>query len=153
DARTAQIGGGLQILACLALALWSSLVPLLFFTALLGFSHLMMVISQQVLCTRVSGRGAMERMLGNYMLANAIGQGVGPYIVGWPGGDASTPPTQLLFWIGVVSACGSAVTALLLRSPGTPTPPIEGRKPTPVREIVSLPGIKILFFISVITVA
>jgi MFS family permease len=153
DARTAWIGGGLQVVACLGLALWPSLPALLFFTAILGSSHLMLVISQQVLCTRLGGHGSLERMLGNYMLANAVGQGVGPYIVGWAGGEASIPPTQLLFWFGLVAACFSCASALMLRSPGTPTPPIEGRKPMPVRDIVSLPGIKILFFVSVVTVA
>jgi MFS family permease len=153
DARTAWIGGGLQVIACLGLALWQSLPALLFFTALLGSSHLMLVISQQVLCTRVGGIGSMERMLGNYMLANAVGQGVGPYIVGMAGGEASIPPTQLLFWLGLVAACFSCLSALMLRSPGTPTPPVEGSRPMPVRDIVRLPGIKILFVMSIVTVS
>jgi len=153
DARTAWIGGGLQVVACAGLALWQSLPSLLFFTAVLGASHLMLVISQQVLCTRVHGLGSMERMLGNYMLANAVGQGVGPYIVGWSGGQASIPPTQLLFWLGLVAACFSCASALLLRSPGTPTPPVEGSRPMPVRDIVSLPWIKILFVMSIVTVS
>jgi MFS family permease len=153
DARTAWIGGGLQVAACSGLALFPSLAGLLFFTAILGLGHLMLVIAQQVLCTRVNGVGAMERMLGNYMLANAIGQGVGPYIVGWTGGDASIPPTQMLFFIGIGASCLSALSALMLRSPGTPTPPVEGSRPMPVRDIVSLPGIKILFFVSLVTVA
>jgi MFS family permease len=153
DARTAWIGGGLQVIACAGLALWQSLPALLLFTALLGTSHLMLVISQQVLCTRLGGRGSMERMLGNYMLANAVGQGVGPYIVGWTGGDASIPPTQLLFWIGLAASCLSCLSALMLRSPGTPTPPVEGSKPMPVRDILRLPGITTLFVMSIVTVS
>src|SRR5262245_35625059 len=153
DARTAWIGGALQVLACTGFVVWQSLPALLVFTALLGSSHLLLVISQQVLCTRVSGRGSMERMLGNYMLANAIGQGVGPTIVGWVGGDASIPPTQLLFWLGLLAACFSAASALMLRSPGTPTPPVEGSRPMPVRDILRLPGITILFVMSIVTVS
>jgi MFS family permease len=153
DARTAWIGGVLQIVACAGLALWQSLAALLFFTAVLGIAHLMLVISQQVLCTRQGGRGTMERMLGNYMLANAVGQGVGPYIVGWAGGDASIPPTQLLFWIGLVAACFTCASALLLRSGGAPKPPGVRPAPMPVREIVRLPGIAMLFFVSMVTVA
>src|SRR6266550_605692 len=139
DARTAWIGGILQVIACVGLALWQSLTAL--------------VISQQVLCTRVGGIGSMERMLGNYMLANAVGQGVGPYIVGWTGGDASIPPTQLLFWIGLGASALSCLSALMLRSPGTPTPPVEGSKPMPVRDILRLPGITILFVMSIVTVS
>ena len=153
DARTAWIGGILQVIACVGLALWQSLTALLVFTALLGTAHLMLVISQQVLCTRVGGIGSMERMLGNYMLANAVGQGVGPYIVGWTGGDASIPPTQLLFWIGLGASALSCLSALMLRSPGTPTPPVEGSKPMPVRDILRLPGITILFVMSIVTVS
>src|SRR5205809_1972791 len=153
DARTAWIGGGLQVAACAGLALWQSLAALLFFTALLGMAHLMLVISQQVLCTRQGGRRAMERMLGNYMLANAVGQGVGPYIVGWAGGEASIPPTQLLFWIGLVAACFTCASALLLRSGGTPMPQGTRPSPMPVREIMRLPGITMLLFVSLVTVA
>jgi MFS family permease len=153
DARTAWIGGALQVVACAGLALWQSLIALLFFTALLGMAHLMLVISQQVLCTRQGGRRTMERMLGNYMLANAVGQGVGPFIVGWAGGDASIPPTQLLFWIGLVAACFTCASALWLRSGGAPTPQGTRPPPMPVREIVRLPGIAMLFFVSMVTVA
>src|SRR5258705_13744563 len=41
DARTAWIGGVLQIVACAGLALRQSLAALLFFTAVLGIAHLM----------------------------------------------------------------------------------------------------------------
>jgi MFS family permease len=153
DARTAWIGGGLFVVACAGFALWQSLVALLFFTAVLGLAHMMLVISQQVLCTRQGGRRSMERMLGNYMLANAVGQGVGPSIVGWAGGEASIPPTQLLFWIGLGVSCFACASALLLRSGVPPPPHGERPPPMPVREIVRLPGITILFFVSLVTVA
>ena len=51
---------------------------LLLFTALLGLGHLMLVISQQVLCATDPTPGALERNIGNYMVANAIGQGARP---------------------------------------------------------------------------
>jgi predicted MFS family arabinose efflux permease len=145
----------LQVIACAGFALSQSLVALLAFTALLGIAHLMLVISQQVLCTRHGGGapGAMERMLGNYMLANAVGQGVGPYIVGWAGGSASIPPTQLLFWIGLGASTLSFASTLFLRSNSPQEKRPEGTPPVPVREIARLPGIRAIFFVSVITVA
>src|SRR2546425_85829 len=73
--------------------------------------------------------------------------------IGLAGGDASIPPTQLLFWIGLGASGLSALSALMLRSPGTPTPPIEGSRPMPVRDILRLPGITILFLMSVVTVS
>jgi MFS family permease len=153
DARTAWIGGVLQIVACAGLALSQTLTALLVCTALLGISHLMLVISQQVLCTRLKGPGAMERMLGNYMVANAVGQGVGPYVVGWAGGTASIPPTQLLFWIALATAVATCISAWMLR-PGRPaTPRAEGRKPIPILDIARIPGLPVIFFLSVVTVA
>lgn len=153
DARTAWIGGGLLVVACAGFVLWHSLPGLLLCTALLGIAHLMLVISQQVLCARHGGRDGVDRMIGNYMVANAIGQGFGPAIVGWVGGSASIPPTGLLFAIGLAFAALTATAALFLR-PGAPRPQRPaGDKPVPVREIARIPGLKLIFFVSVVTVA
>src|SRR5262245_56017717 len=153
DARTAWIGGGLLVAASAGLAIWQSLVALLLFTALLGIAHLMLVISQQVLCARHGGRAGVDRMIGNYMVANAVGQGFGPAVVGWAGGSASIPPTQLLFTIGLGFAVLTFLTGLLLR-PGPPRPPRpEGDRPVPVGRIARIPGLKLIFFVSVVTVA
>jgi len=153
DARTAWIGGGLLVVACAGFALAPSLIILLWATSLLGIAHLMLVISQQVLCTRQSGPGMMERMIGNYMVANAVGQGVGPSIVGWAGGSASIPPTQFLFWIGLLVSALTFASALLLRSSRPRVARGEGKKPVPVRDIARIPGIRVIFFVSVVTVA
>jgi MFS family permease len=153
DARTAWIGGGLLVVACAGFALSHSLVMLLLSTAILGTAHLLLVISQQVMCTRQSGPGVMERMLGNYMVANAVGQGVGPSIVGWVGGSASIPPTRLLFWIGLFVSVLTCASALMLRSGQPRTPRLERKKPIPVADIARIPGIRAIFFVSVVTVA
>jgi MFS family permease len=153
DAKTAWIGGVLLVVAGAGFAIWQSLAALLAFTALLGVAHLMLIISQQVLCARHGGQQGVDRMIGNYMVANAIGQGVGPSIVGWAGGSASIPPTELLFTIGFAFAALTCVSAMFLRS-GPPRPPRpEGMRPVPVIEIARIPGLKLIFFVSVVTVA
>jgi MFS family permease len=153
DARTAWFGGGVLVIACAGFALLQSLPALLLCTALLGFAHLMLVISQQVLCARHGGQDGVDRMIGNYMVANAVGQGIGPSIVGWAGGSASIPPTRLLFTIGLAFATLTLAGSLLLR-PGPPRPPKPaGDKPVPVAEIARIPGLKLIFFVSVVTVA
>jgi MFS family permease len=152
DTRTAWMGGGLMSVACAGLFLWQSLVGLLIFTAVLGIGHLLLVISQQVLCTRDPTPGAMERMIGNYMVANAVGQGFGPYLVGWAGGDASLPPTHFLFGIGFGVSLLTFAVSFLLRA-GTPRVVKAEQKPVPVRDIASIPGIRIVFFLSIVTVA
>jgi len=52
---------------------------LLLLTALLGVSHLFIMASQQMLCIRCAGPRGRDRVFGNYMVASAIGQGLGPY--------------------------------------------------------------------------
>ncbi len=153
DARTAWIGGSLMVVACAGFATFQSLPALLLCTALLGIAHLMLVISQQVLCARHGGRDGVDRMVGNYMVANAVGQGIGPSIVGFAGGSASIPPTRLLFTIGLAVAVVTLMGSLMLR-PGPPRPPKpEGHKLVPVGEIARIPGLKLIFFVSVVTVA
>jgi MFS family permease len=153
DARTAWIGGSLMVVACTGFATFRSLPALLLCTALLGIAHLMLVISQQVLCARHGGKDGVDRMVGNYMVANAVGQGIGPSIVGWAGGSASIPPTRLLFTIGLAVAVFTLAGSLMLR-PGPPRPPKpEGHKLVPVGEIARIPGLKLIFFVSVVTVA
>jgi MFS family permease len=153
DTRTAWMGGGLMTVACAGLVLWQSLAGLLVFTAVLGIGHLLLVISSQVLCTRDPAPGALERMIGNYMVANAVGQGVGPFIVGWAGGDASIPPTHLLFMIGLGVAFLTFAVSFLLRAGAPRLARAKEHKPLPVREIANIPGIRIIFFLSIVTVA
>jgi MFS family permease len=153
DARTAWIGSGLLVTACAGFALSGSMATLLLSTALLGIAHLMLVISQQVLCVRHGGPAGMDSMLGNYMVANAVGQGIGPYIVGWAGGAASIPPTAFLFVVGLFVSFLALATALMLRPSGARKSPPEGTKPVPVRDILRLPGLPAIFFVSVVTVA
>jgi MFS family permease len=154
DARTAWIGSGLLVLACAGFVLGTSLVWLLIATAILGTGHMVMVISQQVLCARQGGPGGLERVLGNYMVANAVGQGVGPYIVGWAGGAASIPPTHFLFVIALVAAVVCCVSSFMLRpDPGATVRWRErASKPIPVMDILRLPGLNTVLFVSVITV-
>ncbi len=116
DARAAWIGSGLLVAACAGFLFWSnSVTGLLLFTALLGVSHVYMMASQQMLCIRSAGPRGRDAAFGNYLVAAAIGQGLGPYVIAWAGGAATVPPTDKLFTIGLIIACVSMVTAGLLR--------------------------------------
>jgi predicted MFS family arabinose efflux permease len=152
DAATTWIGGGLLIVGCAGFVLLPSLPGILASTALLGTAHLLFVVSQQVQCTRCgTGPGAMERAIGSYMVANAAGQGVGPYIVGLAGGSASVPPTHLLFAVGVGGAVLTAACALLTRSTGAHKLPPERARP-PLRELLFAPGLTAIIVVSIVTV-
>jgi predicted MFS family arabinose efflux permease len=153
DAQTTWIGSALLVFACAGFALFPNLIALLIFTAITGTAHLLLVISQQVVCTRCgSGPGAMERAIGNYMVANAVGQGVGPYIVGLAGGSASIPPTHLLFVISLGGAVLVLASSFMIRPAGVRTPKAERAKPPPLRELLFIPGITTIMLVSVVTV-
>ena len=153
DAATTWIGSALLVFACAGFALFPNLIALLIFTAITGTAHLLLVISQQVVCTRCgSGPGAMERAIGNYMVANAVGQGVGPYIVGVAGGSASIPPTHLLFVISAAGAVLVLASSFMIRPAGARKPKAERAKPPPLRELLFIPGITTIMLVSVVTV-
>ena len=153
EARTAMIGSTIICVACAGFALWPTLAGLLIFTALLGLGHLMLVISQQVLCATDPAPGALERNIGNYMVANAIGQGLGPYIVGFVGGSASIPPTQFLFTAAFIGSFVMFATALMLRPLGPRKHRAEGIPPMPLKDILELPGIRVILLVGMTVVA
>jgi predicted MFS family arabinose efflux permease len=153
ETRTAMIGAGLLCLSCGGFALWSSLTGLLIFTAILGLGHLMLVISQQILCATDPRPGAIERNIGNYMVANAIGQAIGPYIVGYVGGTASVPPTQWLFSAAFFASFVMFAAALFLRLAGPRKVKVEKSDPMPLREILDLPGIRVILFVGAMVVS
>jgi predicted MFS family arabinose efflux permease len=153
ETRTAAIGAGILCVACGGFALWSSLLGLLLFTAVLGLGHMMLVISQQVLCATDPTPGALERNIGNYMVSNAIGQAIGPYIIGAVGGDASVPPTQGLFWAAFIGSFVMFAAALMLRVGGPRKLRVDKGEPTPLREILRMPGLWVILFVGVTVVS
>jgi MFS family permease len=152
DLNMIRAGGVLLVVACLGMALFPQIYPLLVFTAVLGIGHLFLNIGMQVLCAQQPGPGVMERMLGNYMVATAVGQGAGPAIVGWVGGSVAIPPTQPLFWIGFGIAILAFISCIFLRSGHRVAPKASGEKPTPVRDIIRSPGFLVVFSVSVVSV-
>ena len=116
DARAAQIGSALMLTAGTGLCFFAP-TPLLMlgFTALLGVSHLFLMASHQMLCVRAAGDHNRDAVFGNFLMMTGIGQGLGPFIVGWVGGSARVPDTKLLFLIGVGAAVTAMVVALFLR--------------------------------------
>jgi hypothetical protein len=152
DAVTTWIGGGLLVVSCLGFVLFPNLIGIMISTSIMGTAHLLFVVSQQVQCTRCGkGPGAMERAIGNYMVANAVGQGVGPFIVGLAGGSASVPPTHFLFELCLGGAALTAALALLTRPSGEPKIP-AGRAKVPLRDLLFIPGLNAIMLVSCITV-
>jgi MFS family permease len=114
----------------------------------------MLMASQQMLCVRAAGPRSMEGVFGNYMVAGAIGQGLGPYVVGWVGGEAAVPPTQHLFIVGAALAALSLAVVLTIR-PAKRDKPVEtaGGELVPVRDILRIPGLVAVVTAGVVVVS
>jgi MFS family permease len=119
DSISAWGGAFLMLLACAGLRLWpSSAFSLLAFSVLLGFGQMFCMAAHQMIAVRCAGSISREHVFGYHMIAIAIGQGLGPMMLGWLGGDTKIPPTELLFTIALAGAGISQVVAFGLR----PTP-------------------------------
>ena len=134
--------------------LWPSAVGLVVVTTFMGIGHIMLMASQQMLCVRAAKNPrAMELVFGNYMVAGAIGQGAGPYIVGWAGGSATVPPTHFLFTVACVCAVVSFLVSLTMR-PRPDKPKISpGEKPVPVASLLRTPGLLAVIVAGVIMIS
>jgi predicted MFS family arabinose efflux permease len=153
DALATWIGAVLMVVACAGLLVSdASKALLLASTAVLGVGNLFAIVSQQILCVRCSRMHSRESVFGNYMVACAVGQGLGPLIVGWSGGDATVPPTQFLFAVGLAAAVVALVFAFVIRPARHRGANQRGKELTPVRELLRLPGLWPVMLASVITV-
>jgi MFS family permease len=141
DARAAWLGSALVFTACIGFWAWPrSAIHLLGFSVLLGFGHMFCMAGHQMLAVRAGGKRSRETALGYYMVAASIGQGLGPFVVGWLGGAAALPPTRLLFEIGLLIAALSVVIAVLIRPAAGKAEHHHGGDFIPIRGLLALRG-------------
>jgi predicted MFS family arabinose efflux permease len=153
DALATWIGSAIVLLACAGLWAWpNSATHLLVFTVVLGFGHMFLMAAQQVLTVRCATMRGRESAFGHFMVAVSIGQGLGPYTVGWIGGGATVPPTGPLFVIVVIAAVVCLAVSLAIR-PGARE---DGRDAPqdviPIGTLLRLPGVLAVMTASVVTV-
>jgi MFS family permease len=153
DARVAWTGSAIFLIAASGFALWSTPMGLLTFSMVMGIGHIMLMASQQMLCVRAAGPRSLESVFGNFMVANAVGQGLGPYIVGWVGGSAAVPPTAQLFAVGAVLAVVALATALLMRPVREARVASASREIVPVRDILRVRGLVAVILVGMILVS
>src|SRR6266700_631229 len=141
DARAAWLGSALVFVACVGFWAWpQSAMHLLGFSVLLGFGHMFCMAGHQMLAVRAGGRRSRETALGYYMVAASVGQGLGPFVVGWLGGSAALPPTRLLFAISLAVAAASVIVAVLIRPAVAKTAAHDGGDFIPIRQLLALRG-------------
>jgi len=153
DAKAVWIGSTLVALACIGFwAFPQSAMHLLVLSVLLGFGHMFCMAGHQMLAVRAGGTRSRETALGYYMVAASIGQGLGPFIVGWLGGDAALPPTALLFRIALLTAAGTVVIALLIKPAAAAARAHDGGEFIPIGKLITLRGFPAVMVSSVVTV-
>jgi MFS family permease len=153
DAHAAWLGSALMFTACIGFWAWPrSAIHLLGFSVLLGFGHMFCMAGHQMLAVRVGGKRSLETALGYYMVAASIGQGLGPFVVGWLGGAAALPPTGLLFEIGFLVAAVSVVIAVLIRPLAGKAEHHHGGDSIPIRRLLALRGFAAVMVSSVVTI-
>jgi predicted MFS family arabinose efflux permease len=154
DAQACWIGAGLMVVACAGFRIiWAgSVTMLLVLTALLGISHMFMMASQQMLCIRCAGPRGRDAVFGNYLVASAIGQGLGPYIIAWSSGSARLPPTDRLFTIGFFISLLSLATAAAMPPARKSEAHKQRAKVVPLRELMRQRGLMAVLIASVVTI-
>ena len=153
DAQACWIGAALMVIACAGFRYGAgSVTTLLIMMALLGISHLFMMASQQMLCIRCAGPRGRDAVFGNYLVASAIGQGLGPYIIAWSSGSARLPPTDRLYAIGFLISLASLVTAAAMRPAPKPKAHERSTGVVPVRTLMRQRGLMAVLIASVITI-
>jgi len=116
DALSAWVGALLMLLACAGMWTYSSSeIYLLIFSILLGFGHMFCMAAHQMISVRCASGMMREHVFGYHMIAIATGQGLGPMLLGYLGGGAHIPPTQLLFTCAFGFAVISQLLSFMLR--------------------------------------
>jgi len=153
DAKAIWVGSLLVLIACVGFWAWpQSAVHLLAYSVLLGFGHMFIMAGHQMLAVRTGGERSRESVLGYYMVAAAIGQGFGPFVVGWLGGTAAVPPTAHLFVICLVTAAASTLVAGLVRPSPRPTHSHETDDFVPIGQLLKVRGFVAVMVSSVVTI-
>ena len=154
DAQAVWIGTTLLVVACAGFRFAAgSLLMLLLMTALLGISHILIMASQQMLCVRCTGPRGRDAAFGNYVIASAVGQGLGPYLVAWVGGSATLPPTDRLFTIGLLVSFASLATAAVIRPAPQHPMHAKSKEVVALRTLLRQRGLMAYLVASVITMA
>lgn len=152
DALAAWIGAAFLFVSCAGFVLWPSAVGLFVSTAVLGVGQLFMIAGQQMVCVRCAHPSRIEQVFGNYMVANAIGQALGPYLVGVIGGNATLPPTGPLFLLALAAAAVALAFSLALRPSRTERETAKAAAPIPIADLLRTPGLYAILMLSVISV-
>jgi MFS family permease len=153
DAKACWIGAAFVFIAAIGFWAWpDSALHLLSLSILLGFGHMFCMAGHQMIAVRAGGARSRESVLGYYMVAASVGQGLGPFVVAWLGGSAALPPTQSLFAITLVVSAVSGGIALLIRPESKRARQRDAAEIVPIRGLLKMRGFPAVMVSSVVTI-
>jgi MFS family permease len=153
DAKACWTGAALIALACIGFWAWPLAAPhLLALSVILGFGHMFCMAGHQMLAVRAGGVRSREAVLGYYMVAASVGQGLGPFVIAALAGSAALPPTGLLFGISLIFAIVSVMVALLIRPSARQEAQPDAGKLVPIRDLLKRRGFAAVMISSVVTI-
>jgi MFS family permease len=153
DARACWIGAAFVLIAAIGFWAWSqSALHLLSFSILLGFGHMFCMAGHQMIAVRAGGTRSRESVLGHYMVAASVGQGLGPFMVAWLGGSAALPPTQHLFAISLAASALGLGLGLLIRPQKKRGRQREAAQVVPIRQLLIISGFPAVMVSSIVTI-
>ena len=153
DAHAAMIGSGMMLVSVVGLRFAESPVAILPWTALFGVGHLFLMAAHQMLCVRAAGERNRDSVFGNFLMMTGIGQGLGPFIVGWVGGAARVPDTSFLFDIGMGIAALAFVNSLCLRPARNVAVRKRDEAPMSIGKLLRIKGFVTVLTASVVTMS
>ena len=153
DAHAAMIGSGMMLVSVVGLRFAESPVAILPWTALFGVGHLFLMAAHQMRCVRAAGERNRDSVFGNFLMMTGIGQGLGPFIVGWVGGAARVPDTSFLFDIGMGIAALAFVNSLCLRPARNVAVRKRDEAPMSIGKLLRIKGFVTVLTASVVTMS
>ena len=153
DVLSARVGAFLMLLACIGM--WwhpTSGTWLLVFSVMLGFGHMFCMAAHQMIAVRSGGPQSREHVFGYHMISIAVGQALGPMLLGWLGGDVKIPPTGVMFTFALGGAVVSLAAAFALRA-AKREPGQQKEKPkVTLHELLQTHGLIAVLIASIVTV-
>jgi MFS family permease len=153
DALSAWIGAFLMLIS--SAGIWTfgtSETNLLLFSIMLGFGHMFCMAAHQMISVRSASGLMREHVFGYHMIAIATGQGLGPMLLGYLGGGAHIPPTQLLFTCAFAFAVVSQLISFLLRPAPSGPEKHPGSSNVTVRQLLNNRALIAVLISSVVTI-
>jgi MFS family permease len=154
DADALRIGSVLCVVAGIGL-LYIAKTPLVImcFMVVAGVGHLFLMASHQMLCVRAAGDKSRDSVFGNFLMVTGIGQGLGPFIVGWVGGDARVPDTWTLYVISLICAMTIVFISIFIKPDRNAAQRNHDEAPMSLGTLLRINGFITVLIASVITMS